>query len=275
MAGRWWEWIAEGAAREVAESPAGQALLGGDLGATAADRGYTLDLSGGGAYAPSDPDVFMGGPSRLGRTGSPDTQEAREAVSQQRVMPRSAALGSFYGWGRDDLEEFQRQAVAAGLIDEDQVRYGVRDAVTYSIWQGLVDQSADAYSVGVRLAPMDLLGEYMSRPVDRGPERQPFTAVVSNPDDLEREIREGFKEAIGSGKVPEERLRALVAKMQGMERAAQRAEYDAAETGGEVVRPPSMETFIEEEAQRENPAAFDAHKFLDRFSVVADMLGGR
>lgn len=111
---------------------------------------------------------------------------------------------------------------------------------------------------------------------DPGEAGAPLVARVSNPDEIAAGLRDVFRERLGAGDIPEEKIKAMVAAYQGEEAAAQRQEHELAQTGGgTVVAPPDFQTWAAEQARRTDPTAYDANKVVDRFSRMADLLGGQ
>lgn len=106
--------------------------------------------------------------------------------------------------------------------------------------------------------------------------RQPFVAQVTNPEDIKSGLREFFREKVGTGKIDDARLDAMVKAYQGEEVSAQRQAYDlaAAPVGGTVVQPPDFQVFADAEAKKAAPVAYRAYEYLDKFSAITDMLGG-
>lgn len=135
--------------------------------------------------------------------------------------------------------------------------------VNGTTWQGALEQM---------LTSRDEFGELQPE----GEELPNFVAEVANPEDIKRAFREGMKSRLGSGAVDEGRLDAAVAAFQQQQVAAQRAQYDATYTGtgGTVTAPMGIETFVDREAQKADPAAYDAYKSLDAFSTILDAMGG-
>lgn len=229
-----------------------------------------LDFGSAGYVDPSDPDVYLGRSSFQGTADNPI------APPGDSVMPMSRANGLIYTWDQDALRAFQEQIVAAGLVDADEIAFGARDLLTVRAWQQLVGQSADAYTAGARLSPDDLLGQLTASPIPR-PEREeaPFSGQVSNPLDIAAGLRAAFRERTGSGKIPDDELERMISAFQAEQVNAQRAGFDARKSGGTAVAAPDFASFAEQEAKRVNPVGFRAHTYIDKFSAIADMLGGQ
>lgn len=263
----WWQRMNQWAADAVLASPAlAGSASGGDLAAAAEADGITLALPQGDGYqARSEPDVFMG---RVGAAGTADHPSA----PKDTILSLSQALGNIYTWSREEVEAFQDQAIAAGLLDERTVARGARDSATAGAWASLVQQAADAYGAGARLSPMSLLGEIAaSAPPQRG---DVFTASVSNPDEIRSGVRDSARELTGTGNIGAAAEADAVRDYQAEEIASQRAAADAAKTGGVVTAPRSFDEFAKQRAEQNNPVGFRAHKYLDKFSAIANMLGG-
>lgn len=178
------------------------------------------------------------------------------------------------------IEDLQRRLYEAGLLPADaEFTPGYFDEPTRKAFKDLL-----GWSNGKRKDWLTTLEDLRTNPVpsdEKGAAIQPFVAQVSNPDDIKKNIRDSFREMIGSGDVDANELQALVAEFQGEQVASQRSMYDAYQDGsggvgpgGTVTAPPSIETFVEQKAQQSNPTAFSAYKYLDKFSAISDMLGG-
>lgn len=189
------------------------------------------------------------------------------------IVPISEANGVIYGWDPGTLQDFQDRVIRAGIVDRRDISPGARDATTVRVWQLLVGQSADAQDAKVDVSPFDILNEQVGHPGSPD-DRDPLTAVVSNPDDLKMQLRDFFREKTGTGRVDESKLDAMVAAYQAQETAAQQAQYDQQKTGGTVTRPPDLKTFADAQAKEIDPVGYDAHRFLDKFSAISSMLGG-
>ena len=263
----WWQQIDQWARDAARESPGGQLLMGGDLAATAAADGIVFTPMQG-AYQPeTEPDVYMGRTPFQGTADHP-------TPPTDTLLPLSQAQGNIYTWDREQIIAFQDQAIAAGLLDARQISRGARDVATVAAWSGLAQQSADAYLAGARLSPFDLLNELSANPLP-GAAGQPFTAVVSHPDDIRAGVKEASREMTGSGKLTPQQEQEAIAAWQAEQQTSQRTKYDAAKAGGVVTEGRSFAEFAKERAQRINPVGFSAHQMLDKFSVIESMLGGQ
>lgn len=243
-----------------------------ELAALMQSLGIDPSALGGGAGIDTSPPVFMGRvaipPRRSARTREGDPAFTRS--TEDDVRPSDDAYLDIYRWDDDRLREFQQNLVTAGILDPRQVRVGVRDSSTVQSWQMLVDEAAAYYMTGQNRTPFDVLDDFVAEPLPS--QQEPFTASVPNPDDVEQSLSDYMREHTGSGKIDP----ASVGRYQAEAVAGQRAQYDAALAGegGAIVEPRSFAAFADEEARRTNPTGYSAHKYLDKFSVVASMLGG-
>lgn len=170
------------------------------------------------------------------------------------------------------IAQLQISLAEAGLLDLSDLDHddlGFYDDATRNAYRDLLTR-ANAMHTSWDVA----LGRLRSNPVaaSRKPERGTVEAlpVVTHPDDLKAIFRAGARRAIGSGKIDDAELDRMVKAFQRMQ-----VQTQTQTTGTQVVRPPDPEVFADQQAQRLDPAAYDAHKFLDRFSVVAEALGGQ
>lgn len=169
------------------------------------------------------------------------------------------------------IATIQQRFVDAGLITgsyrigmwDDATRKAYRQVLGYANARGLSD---DAEALN-QLASMPKVEK------DRAP-RAPLQVQVSNPADIRAALKETFRSKLGHGDIDDAKVDAMIAAYQGREASAQRQQYQQAETGGTVVEPPSLETFADVQAQKADPTAYSSHKVLDKFSMIADMLGG-
>lgn len=106
-------------------------------------------------------------------------------------------------------------------------------------------------------------------------ERAPLVSRVSNPDELKAALRETLKAKLGTGDaVDEAGLDRMVAAYQQKEKAFQQQAYNADETGGTIVEPPSFDTFADVKAKAADPTAYDSRKVVEAAEVVKQMLAG-
>lgn len=230
----------------------------------------------------SGPSVWTGSTTRTSRgVGRMDRDAPVGAVRRDvldTVRPVDDVYLDFYRWDQDDLDRFQEEAFTAGFYgtnDRSKVRFGDRDEGTFDIWRTMVDRAANFWAVDQKKTPHDVFAEAVKIPNQfPGPEPEPLTVVLSNPADIKDAMREAARDAIGKGRVDEDRLDEIVSRYQQMERSAQQASHDAAEDGGTVTQPPSLGSFVEDEARRLDPTAAGAHDVLDKFSMLEQMLRG-
>lgn len=103
----------------------------------------------------------------------------------------------------------------------------------------------------------------------------PLVARVSDPNEIAQGLRDAFRERLGVGDIPEEKIAAMVKAFQGEQVAAQRAEYDAGNaSGGTVVAAPSFETFADMQAKAADPTAYDSRKVVGAADYLSRKLRG-
>ena len=115
-------------------------------------------------------------------------------------------------------------------------------------------------------------GDRIAQGASAGPTRAPFTARVSNPNDLKRYFRDAVKNATGEyrGQVD---IDQMVEAYQAIERNSQAAAYNAAPSGGTVTDAESAESFAERTIGEVAPQQVQTRDVVDRAGQLFDMLG--
>jgi hypothetical protein len=265
----WWEQIVSVSVSGMASSPAitGRAPSGAIASAAAED-----DI----VFEPSQQQeedtelmVWMGQDIGLGNTGSPDTIEARGSArtAPGSLMPASRAEASIYAWGRTEVQRFQDRLIESGLVQAEDIRYGVRDAATLSAWGQMVDAAAGSYLAGVRKSPWDIADEFAVAPPvpaeDKGPGR-----VQANPQDVRALAESTAKAVIGRGE--------LTAEEQARFEASYR-QWEAPYLGHSEAAPPGQaatQQFAEDAVREIDPLKADARKVAGKADLFARMLRG-
>lgn len=171
------------------------------------------------------------------------------------------------------IEDLQRRLYQAGLLDgDDDIQPGYFDDATRKAFKLLLERAN-----GRRTDWQSTLEDLQTNPMpaDQEAAPPPFVAQTSNPEDIKMNLQDHFRAAIGSGAIKPEDLQAMIAEFQGTQVASQRGQYDAYQgSGGTVEAAPSIEAFADQKAQELDPTAYSAHKYLDKFSAIENMLAG-
>jgi hypothetical protein len=210
-------------------------------------------LQGTGAgpgYDPRDPPVFVGSEPIERRPVRDERRTVvRPVVVGQRdvTAPSSTLYLAPYKWDRDRLIQFQRQAAAAGLLDNPI--YGFPDAATLKLWRGIVDTAADWYTTGRRVTPDDVAAELFTAAgaAGAGGGGRGGGPALPHPLDVEANLRESARR-LGAGRLSES------------EAAALRARYEASARAAGVA--PSVGAFAEAELRRAKPVETSANDLL-------------
>lgn len=232
------------------------------------DDTFTVDVDTPGYVDPS------GGPSVFGlqfpTVQPPSTEHA--TLSQLRELGAGGYVSSDQWLPVNEtsttIAQLQLSLADAGLLDLSDLDHedlGYYDDATRNAYRDLLTR---ANAMGTTWD--DALGRLRANPV---PARKPKgesaqLPVVTHPDDLKAIFRAGARRASGTGKIDDAELDDMVKAFQSMQVQSQK------QTTGTVVRPPDPEVFADTEAKRLDPVGYDAHKFLDKFAVVQETLGG-
>lgn len=174
----------------------------------------------------------------------------------------------------EQIVTIQQHLVDAGLL-RGTFQAGVWDDTTRVAYRGLLgyaNQLGTTDEFALRRWQATGMGQVDPTPA----ERAPLVVEVSNPADIEREFRDYLRDKTGTGKLDDAQIHSVVAKVQGEQKMAAQAKYDAGADpdGATVTAAPALETVAEGEAKRINPVGFRAHEYLDALSTVSSMLGG-
>lgn len=152
-------------------------------------------------------------------------------------------------YGPERIAMLQQLLVNAGLIEKGKkYRIGVWDTTSKKAYQSVLEY-ANAAGVGWQEALELMRGE---GDVVEGPERQPLTVQLSNPDDLKK-IAKGVGVKVLGRRLNDDELAKFVAAYQAEERRAQQEAYDLAPTGGTVTAPADPSVMAEQQARKDNP----------------------
>ncbi len=210
-----------------------------------------IDFSAGRQYQdPEDPNVWDG----------------------KQYVKLSQLLNRFYVLQPDELRKFQEDAVRAGLLDPDRVRWESHDPDTYEIWKSALWQSAGFAANQVKVSPFDALASIADRTppsVQDGP--VPPSASVSNPMDIRAGLRAAATSVLGAA-LDEGTLDRLVSEFQAEQRRAQLTQQAAARSGGTSVAAPEFATFAEQNIREVDPLKADARKKLRAAEVLQGMM---
>lgn len=256
----------------MAQKPSEEAPAGG--GTSGSESGFAGGFTG-------DTSVTVPGTFSTGPWGKPHVDPSVDTtLGELREIGRGGYLDSDQWLPANEdpasIAQLQTMLVEAGLLDLDDLEHeqlGFYDDATRGAFRDLLARSnAGGATWETTLTKMRRNPAAASRR-DKGRERAPFVAQLTNAADIERGLHEFMREKIGRG-LKKDQLAPMVKAYQDQELAAQKALYDAQETGGTVTAPPDFETFADQQAQLAAPTAYSAHKVLDKFSTVASMLRG-
>lgn len=169
------------------------------------------------------------------------------------------------------IAQLQLSLADAGLLDLDDLDHddlGYYDDATRSAYRDLLTRSNAAGSTWD--VTLERLRANPAAQQIKGAKPKELP-TVTHPDDLKAIFRAGARRAVGSGKIDDRDLDSMVKVFQDLQANAQSGANAA---GGVVTAPPDAEVFADEQAKQRDPVAYDAHKFLDKFSAVSSMLGG-
>jgi len=103
--------------------------------------------------------------------------------------------------------------------------------------------------------------------------QSPLVTKVTNPDDLRLTAQQVATKTMGRA-FTEDELTRFISAYQGQETASQAAQHSAAAGGGRVVSEASPEAAATAFAQQAHPTEFAAHKQVQVFDKIRQMLGG-
>lgn len=176
--------------------------------------------------------------------------------------------------------QYQQQLYEAGLYGaKDIYQPGEFDDVSEAAWGKLVDRAAKQ---GLSLAEVLETGKQGVNArggldsyykTQRQAAQGPLVTKVTNPDDLRLTAQQVASKVMGRN-FSEEELSKFIAAYQGTEQAAQRGVYGAQAGGGNVTAEASPEAAATKFAQSEHPTEFAAHKEVQVFDKIRQMLGG-
>lgn len=231
-----------------------------------------------GGFDPAAPIIVPGGPRGQGwgvlKTETTSLAELREHGFGGYVSADQWEPANYPG---PRVAQLQTMLVEAGLLDLDDLDHdalGYYDSATRNAYRELLTRAnAAGASWDETLNVMRQNPVAMQR-APRGQQRAPFSAVVTHPEDVERGLKDYFREALGSGAIAEEKIKQMVAAYQGQQVAAQRSEYNAGVGGGTVQAPMNFDTFADIQAKIADPTAYDSRKVIGAADYLARKLKG-
>lgn len=174
-------------------------------------------------------------------------------------------------WSRDRVYMLQQALYMGGFIGPDDTITPYRfDPVTRSAFRDLLEY-ANSSAADWESTLAGFVEEPLVRPTDSA--RKPFVAEVANSADIASKTRDLAREQLGAGAAVDAHMGEIVSGFQQKQIAAQRAAYDA--TGGTIEAPPSLETFADQKFREIDPVRYDSRKVVEKFDVIAKMLGGQ
>ena len=188
------------------------------------------------------------------------------------IAPRydPSDLDLFAGLSPEATSQIQSSLLRAGLIP--QAALGLWDETSATAMSRVL-----AYANKRGLLWSDALDEYAAHGdaagVNAGPKRAAFTPRLSNPDDLRKTFKQVAFNSTGGNFLDDGAYERMVASYQDAEMKAQRAQYDAAVSGGTTVDAPNAQTFAETQLKETNAADVQANSFAQYGKVFESMLG--
>ena len=262
------------------------------------------NTSGGGRFGGgSSPSTTPGSGTGSGNTGNPfldgftpeadklppliggmdDGYGATVQVTAGGSFPMPATSNAIYRAGDEfnllgNMSEAQRQRVqqaliSAGLADADSITFGALDPATirgfeaalgYANMNGKSWQDILFTSSGQRLLGRGSGG-------GGGAKRAPLTTQVTDTDALRRLFKKTMVEMAGS-RVEGFDVDAAVSAYQQAQRSAQQQAYGMAETGGEVMAPPSADDFIAGQLEEKAGTQVQANSAAERAGQLLQMI---
>lgn len=217
--------------------------------------------------------------------GTPFTQT--NEVFQQ--APADEVQRNLFDIPKPELVALQKRMYDAGFygnVRQDAVVYGAVDDATWDAFGNLLEMTVSYNAAGRQVIWQDILSEVQALRKEQGtnlldnqgPERAPFVARTTAPEDIERLTQEIARSLTGQAADPAT-VAQIVARYRGEEVSSQRAAYDAAETGGTVADAPNRQTFVEEAIETADPNAVTAYRGADSVmaafeSILAGPFGG-
>lgn len=211
-----------------------------------------------------------------GQRLSPEEQAAAalgDDMGYQGVAARYDAtdLDMFAGLAPETVAQIQGALIRGGLIDK--APKGIFDDITANAMAKVL-----AYANKRGLLWQDALDEYVAGGVagglgGSGRAARVFTPQLSNPDDLRKTFKQVAFNTMGGNFMDDAAYDRMVASYQDAEMKAQRAQFDAAGSGGTSVDQPTAQTYGETQVKAENTASTEAKSFADYGKVFENMLG--
>ena len=224
--------------------------------------------------------------AQLAATSSVDDNAPRILGEERGYTPPGADSGVIWQEGDaaamvnrmrpSEITKIQQVLAQSGLISG-SVQFGLPDSRTVSAYEQVLTMSnrsgLSPLVILGRLASTnrDLMLEEMNRASASGPTRAPFTARVSNPDELRRFFHDAVVELTGSSQNID--IDAMVSAYQTAEKNSQAQAYNAAPTGGTVTDAPSPEEFARQQVEQQAGDEMQANGVVERAGQLFNMLG--
>lgn len=224
------------------------------------DAGASSAFGANGSYVP---------PGNFGQNGQPFSDGDAERL--------------LYGLPPQEVANIQWTLSEVGILRKDYTRGRVGPETLTAYEEVLRLSNVEARAPSVILSEMSAqgLGSSVAKAAGRladeqsrsaGPTRAPFTARVSNPNDLRKYFREAILNATGEYRSQVD-VDQMVEAYQAIERNAQAAAYNAAPSGGTVTAPESVESFTERTLEEVVPDQVQTRDVVDRAGQLFGMLG--
>lgn len=211
-------------------------------------------------------------------------------IAEGNAAPRSGQrtvahwLNAFREMDEDKLRGVQKQMFEAGFYspevykNPDRIRWGSYDPFTQEaaslllkdgVMEGDMPLSELLRKRKEEIEEAGGLDAWMQINGAEGPERAPFSAVVTNPLDIQKAGQDISVDLTGR------RIDGAVnpAEYQGLEVGAQRADYDSMEAGGTSTQAPSLGAFAENEIRQNHGAEVGAYEYLGNYNALLQRVG--
>lgn len=224
---------------------------GGSSSVIGADGSYTPPGPGGGQQP-----FVAGDASALVNNKSP-----LEIASIQAVLAEAGVLRSNYSNGRAGPETISAY--------EEVLRLSNVQGAAPSVVLRNLSAANFARNLGASV------GNAATQAVNGsggGATRAPFTAQVTNSDDLREVFRNSVVELTGSNDTGID-VDAMVEAYQSVQKNTQAKAYNTAATGGTVEQAPSIETFARTQLEENAPQQVQSNDVVERAGQLFDMLG--
>ncbi len=201
-----------------------------------------------------------------------------ERPSGGRAWRAGDALYHLQNMSPTQVKKIQRALAGAGAVES--VNYGRIDQQTIDAFEDVmaVSNQNDIPLMNVlgRMAAgwrdYDLAAKQERAARNAGPVRAPFTARVSNAEELRQFFQNELVEMTGSGSTNVD-IDRMVRNYQAEQRNAQARAYNAAPTGGVVEAEMSPDAYAEQQFREAAPVEMQANSAIERAGDLLGMLG--